>query len=155
MPLEDFSRIIEVNLVGTFNMIRLAAHDMMQKQLADKNAERGVIINTASVAAYEGQVGQSAYSASKGGVVALTLPAAREFAKFGIRVNTIAPGIMETPMLMAMPQEVRDNLADSVTFPHRLGHSDEYARLAEHIIENEYINGAVLRLDGALRMQAN
>lgn len=154
MPLDDFTRVIQVNLIGTFNVMRIVAAAMMKKEPSDKHGERGVIISTASIAAYEGQIGQAAYSASKGGVVALTLPAAREFAKFGIRVNCIAPGLMDTPMMAGMPEEVRQDLANTVPFPKRLGRPDEYAKLAAHIVENELINGEVIRLDGALRMQA-
>jgi NAD(P)-dependent dehydrogenase (short-subunit alcohol dehydrogenase family) len=151
MPLGDFERVIAVNLIGTFNMMRLAAADMQSlSPLAD--GERGVIISTASVAAFEGQVGQAAYSASKGGVAALTLPAAREFAQFGIRVNAIAPGIFHTPMLMALPEEAQKSLAAAVPFPKLLGRPEQFASLARHIIENTYINGEVIRLDGALRM---
>jgi NAD(P)-dependent dehydrogenase (short-subunit alcohol dehydrogenase family) len=151
MPLADFERVININLIGTFNMMRLAAADMQGlAPLAD--GERGVIISTASVAAFEGQIGQAAYSASKGGVVALTLPAAREFAQFGIRVNTIAPGIFLTPMLVALPEDAQKSLAAAVPFPKLLGRPDQFAALARHIIENAYINGEVIRLDGALRM---
>lgn len=154
MALDEFRKAIEINLIGTFNILRLAAADMSQLQPVDDSNECGVIINTASVAAYEGQIGQASYSASKGGVVALTLPAARELAQFGIRVNTIAPGIMETPMLLGMPENVKDSLKTMVPFPKRLGKPSEYARLAAHIIENGYINGEVIRLDGAIRMQS-
>ncbi len=152
MPLDDFKRVIDINLIGTFNVMRLLAADMIPLDPVTDSGERGVIINTASVAAYEGQIGQAAYSASKGGVVSMGLPAARELAQFGIRVNTIAPGIIGTPMMQAMPQEVQDSLAASVPFPKRLGYPQEYARLAEHIVENELINGTVIRLDGAIRM---
>lgn len=152
MPLDDFKRVIEINLIGTFNVMRLLAADMTSLEPVTESGERGVIINTASVAAYEGQIGQAAYSASKGGVVALGLPAARELAQFGIRVNTIAPGIIGTPMMSAMPEAVQDSLAASIPFPKRLGNPEEYARLAEHIVENEFINGTVIRLDGAIRM---
>lgn len=152
MALEDFARVIQVNLIGTFNMMRLAAAAMATlNALAD--GERGVIVSTASVAAYEGQVGQAAYSASKGGIVALTLPAAREFAQFGIRVMTIAPGIMQTPMMSAMPAETQASLSAGVPFPKRLGQPAEFAELVEHCIRNGYLNGEVIRLDGALRMQ--
>jgi NAD(P)-dependent dehydrogenase (short-subunit alcohol dehydrogenase family) len=154
MPLADFQKVIAVNLIGTFNVMRVVAAAMLELEPDTTSGERGVIINTASVAAFEGQIGQMAYSASKGGVVAMTLPAARELAQHAIRVNTIAPGLIATPMLLAMPQEVQDSLAASVTFPKRLGRPDEFARLALHIIENELINGEVIRLDGALRMQA-
>jgi NAD(P)-dependent dehydrogenase (short-subunit alcohol dehydrogenase family) len=151
MPLDEFARVININLIGTFNMMRLVAADMQGlSPLAD--GERGVIILTASVAAFEGQIGQAAYSASKGGVAALTLPAAREFAQFGIRVNAIAPGIFHTPMLMALSEEARASLAAAVPFPKLLGRPDQYASLVHHIIENAYINGEVIRLDGALRM---
>jgi NAD(P)-dependent dehydrogenase (short-subunit alcohol dehydrogenase family) len=151
MPLADFERVIRINLIGTFNMMRLAAADMQSlNPLAD--GERGVIISTASVAAFEGQIGQAAYSASKGGVAALTVPAAREFAQFGIRVNAIAPGIFHTPMLMALPEEARASLAAAVPFPRLLGRPEQFAALVRHIIENAYINGEVIRLDGALRM---
>jgi NAD(P)-dependent dehydrogenase (short-subunit alcohol dehydrogenase family) len=151
MPLDEFARVININLIGTFNMTRLVAADMLGlSALAD--GERGVIILTASVAAFEGQIGQAAYSASKGGVAALTLPAAREFAQFGIRVNAIAPGIFHTPMLMALSEEARASLAAAVPFPKLLGRPDQYASLVHHIIENAYINGEVIRLDGALRM---
>ena len=150
-PLADFERVIAINLIGTFNMMRLAAADMQNlSPLADE--ERGVIISAASVAAFEGQIGQAAYSASKGGVAALTMPAAREFAQFGIRVNAIAPGIFHTPMLMALPEEAKKSLAAAVPFPKLLGRPDQFASLARHIIENTYINGEVIRLDGALRM---
>jgi NAD(P)-dependent dehydrogenase (short-subunit alcohol dehydrogenase family) len=152
MPLEDFSRVINVNLVGTFNMMRLAGAGMSTLDPLEDN-ERGVIISTASVAAYEGQIGQAAYAASKGGVVSLTLPAAREFAQFGVRVNAIAPGIFLTPMLQGLPEDVQQSLAASVPFPKALGNPAQYAALVLHIVENRYINGEVIRLDGALRMQ--
>jgi NAD(P)-dependent dehydrogenase (short-subunit alcohol dehydrogenase family) len=151
MPLAEFARVIEINLIGTFNMMRLAAADM-QKLAPLADGERGVIVSTASVAAFEGQIGQAAYSASKGGVAALTLPAAREFAQFGIRVNTVAPGIFHTPMLLALPEEAQKSLAASVPFPKLLGRPDQFAVLVRHIIENGYLNGEVIRLDGALRM---
>jgi NAD(P)-dependent dehydrogenase (short-subunit alcohol dehydrogenase family) len=151
MPLEDYERVIRINLIGTFNMMRLVAAELQKAEpLAD--GERGVIVSTASVAAFEGQIGQSAYSSSKGGVAALTLPAAREFAQFGIRVLAIAPGIFGTPMLMALPQESQDSLGASVPFPKRLGAPREYAALVLHCIHNGYLNGEVIRLDGALRM---
>jgi NAD(P)-dependent dehydrogenase (short-subunit alcohol dehydrogenase family) len=150
-PLGDFETVIRVNLVGTFNMIRLAAAAMGRLEPID--GERGVIISTASVAAYEGQIGQAAYSASKGGVVAMTLPIAREFAQIGVRVNTIAPGIFMTPMLAGLPQAAQDSLGAAVPFPARLGRPAEYAALAVHIVENGYINGETIRIDGALRMQ--
>jgi NAD(P)-dependent dehydrogenase (short-subunit alcohol dehydrogenase family) len=149
--LESFSRTVTINLVGTFNMLRLAA-DAMSKQAPHPEGERGVIVNTASVSAFEGQIGQAAYAASKGGVAALTLPAARELARHGIRVLAIAPGIFETPMMAAMPQEVQDALGASVPFPSRLGRPSEYAALVRHIVENQMLNGEVIRLDGALRM---
>lgn len=149
--LESFAKVININLVGTFNMLRLAAAEM-QKNAPDANGERGVIINTASVAAYEGQLGQAAYAASKGGIVALTLPVARELARSGIRCMTIAPGIMETPMLLGMPPEVQDSLNKMVPFPVRMGKPAEYAALVRHIAENAYLNGEVIRLDGAIRM---
>lgn len=150
-PLDKFARVIGVNLVGTFNMIRLAATAMTRTDaLAD--GERGVIINTASVAAFDGQVGQVAYAASKAGVVGMTLPIARDLARDGIRVCTIAPGIFETPMLMGMPQEVRDSLGKQVPFPSRLGRPAEYAQLAHAIITNPMLNGETIRLDGAIRM---
>jgi len=151
MPLDAFKRVIDVNLIGSFNLMRLAAAGMTALP-ALEDGERGVIVSTASVAAYEGQIGQAAYSASKGGIVALTLPAAREFARSGIRVNTIAPGLFATPLLASLPQAVQDSLGQSVPFPARLGKPDEYAALVLHIIENAMINGEVIRLDGALRM---
>lgn len=149
--LESFARAININLVGTFNMIRLAA-EIMTASDPDEAGERGIIISTASVAAFEGQLGQAAYAASKGGVVAMTLPIARELARYGVRVMTIAPGIMETPMLLGMPAEVRESLGMMVPFPSRLGKPDEYANLVEHIVANQYLNGEVIRLDGAIRM---
>lgn len=151
--LESFARVININLVGSFNMIRLAAEAMLKNE-PDAGGERGVIVNTASVAAYEGQTGQAAYAASKGGIVALTLPVARELARSGIRCMTIAPGIMETPMLMGMPPEVQDSLNKMVPFPTRMGKPAEYAALVKHIAENAYLNGEVIRLDGAIRMGA-
>lgn len=149
-----FRKVIEVNLIGTFNMLRLSAAFMAKNKPSVDSEERGVIINTASIAAYEGQIGQGAYSASKGGVCALTLPAARELAKFGIRVMTIAPGLIQTPLFEGLSQEVREGLAKEVPFPHRLGKASEFASLAAHIIENPYLNGEIIRLDGALRMRA-
>ncbi len=149
--LESFARTININLIGTFNMIRLAA-DAMMKGEPDAGGERGVIVNTASVAAFEGQLGQAAYAASKGGIVALTLPVARELAKSGIRCVTIAPGIMETPMLLGMPAEVQESLGKMVPFPSRMGKPAEFAGLVRHIVENAYLNGEVIRLDGAIRM---
>ncbi|WP_110972633.1 SDR family NAD(P)-dependent oxidoreductase [Pseudomonas huaxiensis] len=151
--LDSFSRVINVNLIGSFNMLRLVAAAMAEGE-ADADGERGVIINTASIAAYDGQIGQAAYAASKGAIASLTLPAARELARFGIRVMTIAPGIFETPMMAGMTQDVRDSLAAGVPFPPRLGRPVEYAALARHIIENSMLNGEVIRLDGALRMAA-
>jgi NAD(P)-dependent dehydrogenase (short-subunit alcohol dehydrogenase family) len=150
MPLEDYTRVIQVNLIGTFNMLRLAATDM--SKLDPIGEERGVIISTASIAAYEGQVGQAAYASSKGGIVALTMPAARELAQFGIRVLTIAPGIMLTPLLQKLPEEVQKSLGESVLFPKRLGQGSEFAALVQHCVENEYLNGEVIRIDGGLRM---
>ena len=153
-PLQEFRQVLEVNLLGTFNLMRLAAAAMTTLTPLGESHERGVIINTASVAAYEGQIGQTAYSASKGGVVSMTLPAARELAQFGIRVVTIAPGLVDTPMFEKIPADAREALANTVPFPKRLAHPEEYAKLALHIIDNEMLNGEVIRLDGALRMQA-
>jgi NAD(P)-dependent dehydrogenase (short-subunit alcohol dehydrogenase family) len=150
-PLDLFERTIRVNLVGTFNVIRLAAA-VMAKNTPEASGERGVIINTASIAAYDGQIGQPAYAASKGGIVGLTLPVAREFASLGIRVVTIAPGIFDTPLLAALPDAARESLGQQVPFPSRLGRPSEYGALARHIVENEMLNGEVIRLDGALRM---
>lgn len=151
--LASFQRAISVNLVGTFNILRLVA-DQMQNNEQEANLERGVIINTASAAAFDGQIGQAGYSASKGGVVAMTLPIARELARFGIRVMTIAPGLFKTPMMDVLPEEVQKSLGESVPFPPRLGDPDEFAALAQHIIENSMLNGEVIRLDGAIRMAA-
>jgi NAD(P)-dependent dehydrogenase (short-subunit alcohol dehydrogenase family) len=151
--LDSFSRVININLIGTFNLLRLAA-EAIAKSTANAEGERGVIINTASVAAFDGQVGQAAYAASKGAVASLTLPAARELARYGIRVMTIAPGIFETPMMAGMSDEVRAALSADVPFPPRLGKPEEYAALVRHIIENSMLNGEVIRLDGALRMAA-
>ena len=150
-PLAAFERTLRINLLGSFNMIRLAA-EAMSKNEPESTGERGVLISTASVAAYDGQIGQAAYSASKGGVVGMTLPIARDLARNGIRNMTIAPGIFGTPMLFGMPQEVQDALAASVPFPSRLGTPQDYARLAKHIIENDMLNGEVIRLDGAIRL---
>lgn len=151
MALDDFARIINVNLNGSFNMMRLAAAAM--SKLEPLNAEeRGVMISTASVAAYEGQIGQSAYAASKGGIVALTITLARELAQFGVRVLTIAPGLFRTPLLAELPPEAQDSLAAAIPNPRRLGHPQEYAALACHMVENPYLNGEVVRIDGALRM---
>ena len=154
MPLESFKHVIDVNLIGTFNVMRVMSDAMSRLPLLDDSEERGVIINTASIAAYEGQIGQIAYSASKGGVIAMTLPAARELAQYSIRVNAIAPGLIATPLLLTMPQAVQDGLAANVPFPKRFGRPEEFAALAIHVIENSLINGEVIRLDGALRMQA-
>lgn len=154
LPLEDFARVIQVNLIGTFNVTRLAAQAMAETEPLDSagTSERGVIINTASVAAFEGQIGQPAYAASKGGVAAMTLPLARELARHLIRVVTIAPGIFETPMMAGLPQDAQDSLGRQVPHPSRLGRPDEYAALAVHIIENQMLNGETIRLDGAIRM---
>jgi NAD(P)-dependent dehydrogenase (short-subunit alcohol dehydrogenase family) len=152
MALDFFAQTLNVNLLGTFNLMRLAAEAMSRENELGEAKERGVIINTASIAAYEGQIGQAAYAASKGGVVSLTLPAAREFAKFGIRVNAIAPGPVDTPMVAGMPPDVRASLEASIPFPSRLVKPEEFAALARHLIENVAINGEVVRLDGALRM---
>lgn len=151
--LGSFRQVIDVNLIGSFNLLRLASVAISSGP-ADENGERGVIINTASVAAFDGQIGQAAYAASKGAIVSMTLPAARELARFGIRVMTIAPGIFETPMMAGMTPQVRESLAAGVPFPPRLGKPDEYAALVRHIIENPMLNGEVIRLDGALRMAA-
>jgi NAD(P)-dependent dehydrogenase (short-subunit alcohol dehydrogenase family) len=151
MPLEFYERIIRVNLIGTFNTMRLAAA-AMQSLPPLTDGERGVIICTASVAAFEGQIGQAAYASSKGGVVALVMPAAREFAQFGVRVNAIAPGIFLTPMLLGLSQEAQESLASSLPFPKKLGDPSQYAALVRHMIENSYLNGEVVRLDAALRM---
>ena len=151
MPLADFERVIAINLIGTFNMMRLAGADMQALEaLAD--GERGIIVSTASVAAFEGQVGQAAYASSKGGVAALTMPAAREFAQFGVRVMAIAPGIFATPMLKALPPEVQKSLEATVPFPALLGRPSQFAELVLHCVRNTYLNGEVIRLDGALRM---
>jgi len=151
LPLENFSKVVQVNLIGTFNILRLAAADMAQRE-PNADGERGVIINTASIAAYEGQVGQAAYSASKGGVVALTLQTARELAREGIRVNTIAPGLFMTPMIAGMPQEVQDSLAATLLFPKRLGKPEEFGMMVDQMVRNPVLNGEVIRLDSALRM---
>ncbi|TAM11224.1 MAG: 3-hydroxyacyl-CoA dehydrogenase [Nevskiaceae bacterium] len=150
--LKSFARTLTINTIGTFNMIRLAAN-CLAKQPELEGGERGVIVNTASVAAFDGQIGQAAYSASKGAVVAMTLPIARELARYGIRVMTIAPGIFETPMMAGLPQEVQESLGRAVPFPPRLGRPAEYAGLVQHIVENQMLNGEVIRLDGAIRMQ--
>jgi NAD(P)-dependent dehydrogenase (short-subunit alcohol dehydrogenase family) len=151
MPLEEFSKVVSINLIGTFNVMRLAAAKMQNLEPM-QDGERGIIVCTASVAAYDGQIGQAAYAASKGGVVSLVLPAAREFAQFGIRVTGIAPGIFTTPMLHALPEAAQQSLAAAVPFPKLLGQPPQYAALVLHMIENRYLNGEVVRLDGALRM---
>ncbi|MGO4158988.1 SDR family NAD(P)-dependent oxidoreductase [Cupriavidus sp. YAF13] len=151
--LASFSRTLQINVAGTFNVLRLGAA-LMAEQQPSVDGERGIIVNTASVAAFDGQVGQSAYAASKGAVVAMTLPLARELARFGVRVVTIAPGIMATPMLLAMPDEVQKSLGASVPFPQRMGRPQEFADLVQHVIGNPYLNGEVIRLDGAIRMAA-
>jgi NAD(P)-dependent dehydrogenase (short-subunit alcohol dehydrogenase family) len=152
MPLEDFEKVIKVNLIGSFNLLRLAAAEMLAEEPLEEG-ERGVIISTSSIAAVEGQLGQVAYAASKAGINGMMLPAAREFAKNGVRVLTIAPGLIGTPLLLNMPQDVQDNLAGQVPFPHRFGRPEEYARLVMHICENIMLNAATIRLDGAMRMQ--
>ncbi len=149
--LDTFTKVININLIGTFNVLRLAAEAIARTQ-PGPDGERGIIINTASVAAFDGQIGQAAYSASKGGIVSMTLPIARELARFGIRVVTIAPGIFDTPLLAGLPEAARQSLGQQVPFPSRLGKPDEFATLAQHIVENVMINGEVIRLDGALRM---
>lgn len=154
MPLEDFSQAIHVNLIGTFNVMRVASAHMAELAPVNIDQEQGVIINTASVAAFDGQIGQTAYSASKGGIVAMTLPAARELTRFGIRVMAIAPGIINTPMMQGLPVEAQASLAEQVPFPKRLGHADEFAQLVQHIIQNAYLNAEVIRMDGGIRMQA-
>ncbi len=150
-PLASFAKVININLIGSFNMIRVAA-DAMCKNEPEPTKERGVLINTASVAAYDGQIGQAAYSASKGGITGMTLPIARDLARNGIRCMTIAPGLFGTPMMFGMPKEVQDSLAASVPFPSRLGTPADYAKLVKHIVENEMLNGEVIRLDGAIRL---
>ena len=152
MPLDAFERVIRVNLIGTFNMIRLAGAAMSVAE-PDASGARGVIVSTASVAAFEGQIGQAAYAASKGGIAALTLPVAREFARFGIRVLTIAPGLFKTPLVGELPQETQHALASAIPYPARLGEPSEFAQLVLAMIENDYLNGEIVRLDGALRMQ--
>ena len=153
MPLEDFDKVIRVNLVGTFNLLRLAAADMTALEPEEDSGERGVIVNTASVSAFDGQIGQAAYSASKAGVAGMTLPIARELARFGVRVMTIAPGLMSTPMLHGMPEAVQESLGAQVPFPARLGRPEEYASLVAQIVDNAMLNGEVIRLDGAIRLQ--
>ena len=152
--LDSFNQVVQVNLIGTFNVARLAAAVMKENEPTE-GGERGVIVNTASVAAFEGQIGQAAYAASKGGVVSLTLPLTRELASYGIRVVAIAPGIFDTPMMAGLPEEARESLGNQVPFPSRLGKPEEYAALVRHIIENEMLNGEVIRLDGAIRMAAS
>lgn len=152
-PLDVFEMVVRVNLIGTFNVIRLAASSMARNE-PNIEGERGVIINTASVAAFDGQIGQAAYSASKGGIVGMTLPIARDLARDGIRVNTIAPGIFDTPLMASLPEPARESLSQQVPFPPRLGKPEEFARLAQQIVENTMLNAAVIRLDGALRMDA-
>lgn len=153
MPLADFEAVIRTNLIGSFNLLRLAAAEMTAAEPVNADGERGVIVSTASVAAFEGQVGQAAYAASKAGIVGIMLPAARELARFGVRVLTIAPGLIGTPLLLNMPQEVQDTLAGQVPFPKRFGAPAEYARLVLHLCENAMLNGETIRLDGAMRMQ--
>jgi NAD(P)-dependent dehydrogenase (short-subunit alcohol dehydrogenase family) len=150
-PLDQFQTVINVNLIGTFNCIRRAATDMMNMEPME-DGERGICVNTASVAAFDGQIGQAAYSASKGGIVGMTLPIARDLASIGVRICTIAPGLFETPLLMGLPEDVRESLGRSVPFPSRLGKAEEYANLAKHICENSMLNGETIRLDGAIRM---
>jgi NAD(P)-dependent dehydrogenase (short-subunit alcohol dehydrogenase family) len=150
-PLEHFTKVVTINLIGTFNVIRIAAAEMIKREIAP-GEDRGVFICTASVAAFDGQIGQAAYSASKGGVAGMTLPIAREFAQHQIRVMSIAPGIFDTPMLAGLPEAARESLGKQTPFPPRLGSPNEYARLAHHIVENQYLNGEVIRLDGAIRL---
>lgn len=153
MPLDNFNKTIQLNLIGTFNVLRLVVEQMV-KNSPDADGEKGVIINTASVAAFDGQIGQAAYSASKGGIVSMTLPIARECAEYGIRVMTIAPGLFDTPLLQGLPEAARESLGKMIPFPQRLGKPDEFAFLVRHIIENRMLNGEVIRLDGAIRMAA-
>lgn len=152
-PLDTFNSVINVNLVGTFNVLRLAAEQMVKNEPINEDGGRGVIINTASVAAYEGQIGQAAYSASKGGVVGMTLPIARDLSEYGIRVNTIVPGLINTPLFQGLPQESIDTLSNTVLYPKRLGRPEEIAHLAASIVENDYMNGECIRMDGGIRMQ--
>lgn len=152
LPLESFKKVIDINLIGTFNVLRLAAKEMKNNEPLTDSGERGVIINTASVAAFDGQMGQAAYGASKAGVAGMTLPVARDLSEFGIRVNTIAPGLFMTPMAATLPEKVIKKLSDRVEFPKRLGHPSEYAEMATFIMEHEYLNGEVIRLDGGIRM---
>lgn len=154
LPLEDFTKIININLIGTFNVLRLAANEMKNNDQLTESGERGVIINTASIAAFDGQMGQVAYGASKAGVAGMTLPLARDLSQFGIRVNAIAPGIFMTPLLESLPENAVQKLGESVEFPKRVGKPTEYAELAAFIIEHEYVNGEVIRLDGGIRMSA-
>ncbi|MEM1144949.1 MAG: SDR family NAD(P)-dependent oxidoreductase [Pseudomonadota bacterium] len=153
LELARFRRVLEVNLIGTFNVLRLVAAQMAKQDPVNDDGSRGVIINTASVAAFEGQVGQAAYSASKGGIVGMTLPIARDLASLGIRVNTIAPGLIHTPLFESLPQEAYDSLAKQPVFPQRLGKAEEIAHLSQYLVENDYTNGEVVRMDGAIRMQ--
>lgn len=152
-PMDEFNRVLDVNVRGTFNMIRLGAEQMVTGESLNANGEKGVIVNTASVAAFDGQMGQAAYSASKGAIVGMTLPIARDLARNGIRVCTIAPGLFKTPLLAGLPEQVQNELAKDIPFPQRLGDPDEYAHLVQAIIENPMMNGEVIRLDGALRMK--
>lgn len=152
LPLENFRKVIDINLIGTFNVIRLAAEQMVKNEPLTDDGERGVIINTASVAAFDGQMGQAAYGASKAGVAGMTLPIARDLSEFGIRINTIAPGLFRTPMAAGLPEKIIEKLGSMVEFPKRLGKPEEYAKLAQFLIENSYINGEVIRLDGGIRM---
>lgn len=154
MPLEDFKKVIDVNLIGTFNALRCAAEGMSKLSVLAETKERGVIINVASVAAFEGQIGQAAYSASKGGIVSMTLPLAREFAQIGIRVMTIAPGLIDTPMMSSLPETVQSSLKEDMIFPKRFGKTQEFASLVKHIIRNPFLNGGVIRLDGAVRLSS-
>ncbi len=153
MALPDFESVIRVNLIGSFNLLRLCAAEMAAADPVNDDCERGIVISTASVAAFEGQVGQAAYAASKAGIIGMALPIARELCRHGIRVNTIAPGLIGTPLLLNMPQEVQDNLASQVPFPRRFGHAEEFSKLVMHFCENTMINGETVRLDGAMRMQ--
>lgn len=152
LPLDEFEKTLRVNLTGTFNVMRLAVHAML-RHTEDETGSRGIVINTASIAAFEGQTGQVAYSASKGGIIAMTLPAARELSRFGIRVMAIAPGLVDTPLFAALPETARKSLSAAVPFPKRLAQPEEFARLVQHVIENDMLNGTVIRLDGGLRMQ--
>ncbi|WP_026564924.1 SDR family NAD(P)-dependent oxidoreductase [Bacillus sp. UNC41MFS5] len=152
LPLEQFNKVIGINLIGTFNVLRLAANEMVKNESLTDSGERGVIINTASVAAFDGQMGQAAYGASKAGVAGMTLPVSRDLSEFGIRVNTIAPGLFLTPMADTLPEFIVQKLAESVEFPKRLGHPSEFAELATFMMEHEYLNGEVIRLDGGIRM---